>query len=157
MKSYSRRLIKFLLFVIVVFFVLLFLWPLLSKGVSLEETYHSIVINQRMVMILVILLAYCFLYPLINFGKKERYISGNFADNRSIFEETMQEAGYLKKAEDGSALVYKKKSVFSRIMMLGEDTVEIDTKANPLIIDGPKRDLRKIDALLDSKLLKEKG
>jgi hypothetical protein len=95
------------------------------------------------------------LYPLINFGKKDRHINGSFAENRPAIEKTMEELGYEKIDHEGSSLVYRKRIAFARIMLLGEDRVEIETNGNPLIFKGPNRDLKRIDRMLDAKLLKE--
>jgi hypothetical protein len=156
MKAYGRRLAKFLLFMIVVFFILLFLLPWLTKGVTFEQTFYIIAGNQRMRMILLLLFVYALIYPLINFGKKDRYISGSFEDNRSSVEQAMQELSYVKEVDDGSRLLYRRKSKLSRILMFGEDRIEIDIKSRPLIIRGPKRDLNRLDRVLDQKLLGKK-
>ena len=156
MKAYGRRLIKFLLFMIVVFFIFLFLIPWLTRGVTFEQTFGMIVGNQKMRMILLLLFAYALIYPFLNFGKKERYITGTFEDNRSSVEEAMQQLNYVKEVDDGSRLIYRRKTKFSRIMLFGEDGIEIDIKSKPLVISGPKRDLRRVDAVLDVKLLGKK-
>jgi len=137
MKAYGRRLAKFLLFMIVLFFVMLFLLPWLTRGVTFEQTYWVIVGNQGLRMILILLFIYALVYPLINFDKKDRYISGSFEDNRSAVEESMRELGYAKKVDDGSRLLFRRESGFSRFVMFGEDGVEIDIKSKPLIISGP--------------------
>jgi hypothetical protein len=156
MKAYGRRLAKFLLFMIVVFFILLFLLPWLTRGVTFEQTFYIIAGSQRMRMILLLLFAYALIYPLINFGKKDRYISGSFEDNRSSVEQAMQELSYVKEVDDGSRLLYRRKSKLSRIFMFGEDGIEFDIKSRPLIIRGPKRDLKRLDRVLDEKLLGKK-
>ncbi|MBN2274139.1 MAG: hypothetical protein JXK95_07390 [Bacteroidales bacterium] len=153
MKAYGRRFIKFFLFIIILFFIMLFLIPLLTRGVSFEETYYMITSNQRMRLILILLFAYAFIYPLINYTKKERYITGLFEDNRSAIEEVMEATGYVKLREENAQLIYRRKSKFARIIMMGEDRVEIDSSVKPLIFSGPRRDLKRIDILMDEKLL----
>ena len=156
MKSYARRLFKFFLFLIVLFFIMLFLLPWLTKGVSFEQSWYIIAGNQKMRIILIALFAYSLIYPLINFGKRDRFVSGSFADNRSAIEEAMEESDYVKKGDDGSTLVYRRKSKFAGILMFGEDRVEIDTTKKPLVFRGPKKDLKRIDIALYAKLLGKK-
>jgi len=157
MKAYGRKLAKFLLFMIIVFFILLFLLPWLTRGVTFDQTFAVIAGNPRMRMILILLFIYALLYPLINYSKRDRYITGSFEDNRSAIEESMQKLGYVKEVDDGSRLLFRRKSKFSRFMMLGEDGVEIDIKSKPIIIRGPRRDLKRVDIVLDEKLLGKKG
>jgi hypothetical protein len=155
MKPYLRRLIKFLLFLIVLFFLLLFALPWITKGASFGQSFTDFTGNPRIRILLILIFIYTLLYPLLNFGKKDRHLNGSFSDNRPAIEKTMKELGYEKKAEEYSTLVYRKKTAIARVMMLGEDRVEIEARENPLIFNGPKRDLKRIDRMLDTKLLKE--
>ena len=153
MKAYIRRLAKFLLFMIVIILILLFLLPWLTRGVSFEQTFHIMAVSQRLKMILLLLIVYALIYPIINYGKKDRHISGRFEDNRSDLEEAMQELGYVKEIDDGSRLLFRRKSKISRTIMLGEDGIEIDIKSKPLVLKGPRRDLKRVDVMLDAKFL----
>ncbi len=153
MKAYARRLAKFLLLIVVIFFVFMFLIPWLSRGVTFDQTFGVLTASPRMKMVLLFLLLYVLIYPVLNYVRKERYITGRFEDNRPAIEEAMQELGFVKEVDDGSRLVFRRKSKYSRTVMLGEDAVEIDVKSKPLVLKGPRRDIKRVDMALDAKLL----
>jgi hypothetical protein len=156
MKAYARRLSKFLVFLVALFFIMLFLLPWLTRGISFEQTYNILLFSKKMRMVLSILFVYAFVYPLINFGRKDRYISGTFEDNRVVFEKVMEKLDYIKKSEEASLLVFRRKSAFPRIIMWGEDRVEIDIARKPILLSGPKKDLKRIEMALDIELLGKK-
>ena len=155
MNSYLRRFVKFFLFLVMFIFLLLIVLPRITRGESFEQSLADLYGNGRIRILLILVFLYTLIYPYLNFGKKDRPIKGSFAGNRPVIEKTMEELGYVKKTEEGSRLVFRKRIAFSRIMMLGEDRVEIETNGNPLIFEGPKRDLKRIETELDLKLLKE--
>jgi len=153
MKAYSRRFVKFLIFIVVLFFLLLFVYPWIKSGNTFRDTFYALSGSKNIRIVLILVIIYAFLYPLINFRKKDRYINGTFEDNREDIEKTMEALNYIKLSEDDEKIVYKRKSRFARIVMLGEDTIEIFKSVKPLVFSGPLRDLKRIDAVLDSKLL----
>lgn len=153
MKDYTRRFVKFLLFILVLFFLLLFVYPWLKSGIPFRDTFEALSGSKNIRLVVILVIIYAFLYPLINFRKKERYINGTFEDNREDIEKSMEALNYSKLSEDEEKMVYKRKSLFARVVMLGEDTIEIFKSVKPIIFSGPLRDLKRIDAVLDSKLL----
>ncbi len=153
MQTYIRRLVKFLLFILIIFFIILFVYPWLKSGQTFRDTFEVLAGSKNIRLVLLFVIIYALLYPLINFRKKERYINGTFDDNREDIEKTMEALNYTKITEDNEKIVYKRKSRFARVVMLGEDAIEICKSVKPIIFSGPLRDLKRIDALLDSKLL----
>jgi hypothetical protein len=155
MKAYTRRFLKFFLFLLVIFFIMLFLLPWISKGISFEQTFNILTGNEKMRIILIAVIAYSFVYPIINYGKKTRHLNGSFSDNSEKIEKAMAELNYVKQSENESSLVFRKSSTFARLIIWGEDKVEIDIASKPIVLSGPKRELRRIDLALDAKLLEK--
>jgi hypothetical protein len=153
MNTYFRRFLKFFLFMVALLFVMLFLFPLIRRGISFEQTYHVIAGDKKMLLVLVIIFIYGFLYPVLSFGKKERHINGSFADNRDTIEHALENLDYIKQKETESVIRYKRKSIVTRILMFGEDGIELNIHTKPLVFSGPRRDLQRIDRALDAVLL----
>jgi hypothetical protein len=153
MKAYTRRFVKFLLLIVILFFLILFVYPWIKTGNTFRDTFNALSGSKNISLVVMLVIIYAFLYPLINFRKKDRYINGTFEDNREDIEKSMEVLNYIKLSEDDKKIVYKRKSLFARIVMLGEDTIEIYKSVKPVVFSGPLRDLKRIDAVLDSKLL----
>ena len=109
----------------------------------------------RLRLFLIILIVYLFIYPLILYGKKERYINGSFKDNRDGFIRAFEEQNYVLTKERDTILEFRKKSGYRRIISLAQDKVEVDYSGNPVIIEGLRNELSRIDKSLDMILLKE--
>ena len=152
MKDYLRRLIKYVGFVIIII-SLLFLRPLLRGNIQFGDLGRLVQENSRMQLFFIIFIAYSFVYPLLVYGKKERYINGKFDDNKEGFIKSFGEFNYTLAEEKNNSLIFRKKSIMSRIMTMGEDRVEVNYTNNPVILKGIRKDLARLDRILDVNLL----
>lgn len=154
MKDYFRREIKFLLYIVFIFFIVLVLIPMLGgqkPAYSLDEILH----DRRMLIFLVLIFAYSLVYPVIAFTTLKRYLNGSYADNREHFEKAFTALGFEKTVDTTDRIVYRKKSKLTRFMQWGEDKVVINPSASPLTISGLRKNVRRIDSLIDNYLIKE--
>ncbi len=155
MLIYLRRMVKYLLVIALFFFLLLIVLPSISESRPMSDTFLEIISNDRSRVILLLILLVAFFYPLIGFVKKERYLNSDFQKNRADIEKALSDLHYTLQDESGSILTYRKKSGFMRLMYYGEDKIEIDSTDNPIIISGLRKEIRKLDKMLDNYLLKE--
>jgi hypothetical protein len=153
MKKYFARLMRYMLLLLIMIVILLLI-AFLRRGGGINELKEAFLGSERLRVFLFVVVAYSLIYPLLVFGKKERYINGKFSDNRYGFIKAFAEQNYVLTKERGTKLQFRKKSGFSRFMSLGQDKIEVDISDNPVIIDGLRKELRRLDVSLDMNLLK---
>ena len=112
MKDYLRRTAKFILYMAVIFFLVLVLYPLLIEGISPAVTLREMFQNQKFMLFLAFLVAYSLIYPLVGFVKIKRHLNGTFADNRGVFEKAFETLNYIKTVDDPDRIVYRRKSKY---------------------------------------------
>lgn len=154
MKDYLRRTVKFILYMAVIFFLVLVLYPLLTQGISPSATLREMFQNQKFMLFLAFLLVYALLYPLVGFSKIKRHLNGTFADNRGIFEKAFETLNYIKTAEDPDRIVYRRKSRYARFAQWYEDSIVISPNENPVVISGMRKNVTRIDRLVDQFLIR---
>ncbi|MFO7658843.1 MAG: hypothetical protein R6W78_17420 [Bacteroidales bacterium] len=154
MKNYFLRLGRYLL-LLVLLIAAVIIPTVISRKVDFTEAIRAIFSNERTRLVLLVAAIYSFIYPLLVFAKKERYINGNFETNRQGFLKAFDEQGYKLNKESGNMLEFRKKSGLTRVMSMGQDKIEADISGNPVIIDGLKKELRKLDVSLDMNLLRK--
>ena len=154
MRKYLSRLIKYLMLLMAMIIILLAI-AFLRRGDGINELKEAFLSSNRIRLFLFVVIAYSLIYPFLVFGKRERYINGKFSDNRDGFIKAFAEQDYILTKERDTILEFRKRSGFSRIMSLGQDKIEIDISENPVIIDGLRKELRRLDTSLDMNLLKQ--
>jgi len=155
MLTYLRRMVKYLLVIAIVFFLFLILLPAVSENRSVNDSIMDIIGNDRSRILLILIFAMAFIYPIISFVKKERYLNGDFEKNRADIEKALSDLHYFQLRERDSKLVFRKKSGFMRMMYYWEDKIEIDISNNPILISGIRKEVRRLEKILDNYLLKE--
>jgi hypothetical protein len=103
-------------------------------------------------MFLILILAYSLVYPVIAFTTISRYLNDSFAASREYFEKAFAETGFEKVEETGDRIVYRKTSKLTRFLQWGEDKIVIDPNANPVTLSGLRKNVRRIDSIIDRHL-----
>jgi hypothetical protein len=154
MKDYIRREIKFLLYIAFIFFLVLIVVPMVG-GQKPASSFSEITRDRRMLVFLGLLFAYALVYPVIAFTTIKRYLNGTYSDNQAIFEKAFESLGFIKTIDSKEKIIYRKKSGFTRFVQWGEDKVVIDPTASPVTISGLRKNVTRIDKLIDQYLSKE--
>ena len=154
MKDYIRREIKFLLYIVLIFVLFLVVIPMLG-GQKPVKSFNDVLQDRRMLTFLILILAYSFLYPAIAFVTIKRYLNGSYSDNKQHFEKVFETLGFEKDSESSEKVVYRKKSRVTRFLQWGEDKVVIDPVSNPVTISGLRKNVKRIDVMIDQHLAKE--
>ena len=155
MIIYLRRMVKYLLVFALIFFLFLIVFPAVSTNRPMSDSFMDIISHDRSRILLILILIMAFIYPVISFVKKERYLNGDFQKNREDIEKALSDLHYILLNEEGPKLVYRKKSGFMRMMYYWEDNIEIDISNNPILISGVRKEIRRLEKILDNYLLKE--
>jgi hypothetical protein len=155
MKDYIRRSAKFIFYIILIFFVVLGLYPLMKYGKPVSDSLREMLINTRFTTMFGILIVYGLLYPMIAFGKIKRHLNGSFEQNRDKIERAFEKLEYVKTEDDPGKVAFRKKSQFARLVQWHEDTITLYTDENPVIISGFRKRIIRVDKLIDLELSKE--
>ena len=155
MKDYIRRSAKFIVYIILIFLLILGVFPLISHGKPLVVSMHDLLQNSRFTLMFGLLIAYGMVYPMISFVTIKRHLNGTFAVNRDKFERAFTALDYILTEETPDKLVYRKKSQLSRLLQWYEDEITVFTHENLVIISGFRKWVIRIDRIIDQYLLKE--
>jgi hypothetical protein len=154
MKDYLRRALKFIVYLSVIFFLVLVIYPLIAQGTAPKITFRQIIQNQRFIIFFGFLLAYTLVYPLVAFVKVKRHLNGTFQDNRYVFEKAFETLRYIKTEDTPDKIVYRKKSQLTRFAQWYEDGITIHPNENPVTIEGMRKPVTRIDRLIDQYLIR---
>ena len=155
MKDYIRRSAKFILYIVLIFFVVLGLYPLMKYGKPLSDSLRDLLNNSRFTTMFGILIVYGMVYPMIAFVKIKRHLNGSFEQNRDKIERAFEKLEYVKTEDIPGKVAFRKKSQFARIVQWHEDKITLYTDENPVIISGFRKRVIRVDKLIDLELSKE--
>ncbi len=155
MKDYIRRSAKFIIYIALIFFIVLGLYPLMKYGKPLSDSLNELLDNQRFTTMFGILMVYGMLYPMIAFTKIKRHLNGPFEQNRSKIERAFEKLEYIKTQDVPGKIAFRKKSQFARFVQWHEDEITIYTTENPVIISGFRKRVVRVDKVIDAELSRE--
>jgi hypothetical protein len=155
MKDYIRRSVKFIIYIILIFVLVLGIFPLISHGKPLIQSMHELLQNSRFTLMFGLLIAYGMAYPMISFVKLKRHLNGSFAENRDKFEKAFAALNYIKTDETPDKVIYRKEKQFSRLLQWYEDEITVYTTENPVIISGFRKWVIRLDRMIDQSLIRE--
>ncbi|MFO7369621.1 MAG: hypothetical protein R6X09_05050 [Bacteroidales bacterium] len=153
MMNYLRRLVKFLLYVIVLVAIIIYVIPVITG--KEPTSFTGIFKDSQHKLIWIFFIAYTFIYPLIGFTKVQRHLNGTYNQNRDVFVKAFEMLDFTVSRETEDIVVYRRKSKLARFMQMYEDEIEVKTGDNPVIISGMRKTVKRIDRMLDQLLIKE--
>ncbi len=153
MNKYLRRVVKFLLYAIVIVALFIYVIPAIAgkESTNLAERIK----DPQLQLIWIFFIAYTLIYPLIGFTKVQRHLNGTYNQNRDVFEKAFEILDFAKAKETEDVVVYQRKSKLARFMQLYEDEIEVKTGDNPVVISGMRKTVKRIDSMIDQLLIKE--
>jgi hypothetical protein len=155
MNDYIRRSAKFILYIVLIFFIVLGLYPLMKYGKPLSVSISDLLNNSRFTTMFGILMVYGLLYPMIAFTKVKRHLNGSFEQNRDKIERAFEKLEYIKTQDVPGKVVFRKKSQFARLVQWHEDEITLYTEENPVIISGFRKRVIRVDKMIDLELSRE--
>jgi hypothetical protein len=155
MKDYIRRSAKFILYIVLIFFIVLGLYPLLKYGKPIPDSLREMLNNNRFTSMFGILMVYGMLYPMIAFVKIKRHLNGSFEQNRDKIERAFEKLEYIKTLDVPGKVAFRKKSQFARLVQWHEDQITLYTDENPVIISGFRKRVLRVNKLIDLELSRE--
>jgi len=89
---------------------------------------------------LIFIAAFGFIYPFIGYIKQKIELNRSFAEDKQEVIQLFSAAGFVLEKDENNKLVFRNRSILSRVLRLGEDGVEIDYSDNPIVVSGLRRD-----------------
>ncbi|MBQ0025112.1 MAG: hypothetical protein KBT00_05255 [Bacteroidales bacterium] len=97
-------------------------------------------------------------YPAVSFFKRKIYINKDYAEYRTLIEEAMSDLGYkVEKAEEGVVTFRQEKMVQRLLRLFFEDRITMDISGNPIVIEGYRKDVMRVQSILSFKIQKADG
>jgi hypothetical protein len=155
MKDYIRRSAKFILYIVLIFFVVLGLYPMIKYGKSMSVSLTDLLNNSRFTTMFGLLVVYGMFYPMIAFVKIKRHLNGSFEQNRDKIERAFEKLEYVKTEDVPGKVAFRKKSQFARLVQWHEDEITLYTDENPVIISGFRKRVIRADKMIDLELSRE--
>lgn len=151
--NYLRRMVKFLLYVVVIVAIIIYVIPAVSGKEPTDLAGR--LKDPQLRLFWIFFLVYTLVFPLIGFTRIQRHLNGTYLQNRDVFEKAFDMLGYVKEEDSQDQIVYRRKSKFARFMQMYEDGIVVLPGENPVVISGMRKTVKRIDRVLDQLLVKQ--
>ena len=138
---YLIRALKYLVYFIVLFFVIVgIIWLITPKadgGFSLSGMFQPGALPKIAILFLVISAA----YPYFAFTKRKVYLGGSFDEKRDAVLACFEQWGYEIENEEPGRISFRLKSKTARFTRMYEDRLVVETGEEPIVLNGYRRDI----------------
>ena len=132
MKRYIFRVVRYTLYLLVIFVIVLSVMHLTGYSKLSPETFSMFFVSEKSATLGFVMLALILLHPLISFGKRSLGI--DFNTKREYIENILTEYGYELKSEDEECVKYDKAKLSARILSPYDTTIIIYKNSFPSMI-----------------------
>lgn len=138
-KKYFSRAGKYFIYLILMLVIIIGIFTLTSKAQDFR--YENLFRPGTGGQMLLFLVAISLIYPLFGFTRKKVYINRSYAEEKEKIKEIFFNNRYVVVSEEQNRVEFRHSSTFVRFMRMFEDTIVIDGSDNPIVLEGPRRDL----------------
>lgn len=138
MKRYPIRAVKYMVQLCILFFVMFGLLQAFGYGnVTLSEMFDS----SRGYILLAAVIFFALLYPFFGFTKKT--LTFDASTNEAEVERVMGMCGYQRVEGEAQAMVFRAATMPKKIVLMWEDTIEINTVDGLSTMEGARKEVVK--------------
>lgn len=148
MKSYIIRSLKYLLQLVVLFFILFGIMEL--TGTSSMNNLGEVFLSPRGVMLLIFIVILAIFYPMFGFTKRE--VKANIEADQDKIAKAFEMGGYTLESSSGDTLVFRARGIAKRILLMWEDEITVTRDDNYVLIVGVRKEVVKAEYRLKSML-----
>ena len=152
---YLVRALKYLLYFAIIFVLMVSIIYLFSNqkaaGLSLIDLFREGSLPKIMLFFVVV----AALYPKLSFYKKPLYLNGDFTKYAEMVDEVMKKQEFVLETREPGKVTYIKKSAYARLTRMYEDRVTFDTGADPVTVEGYRKDLLRIISAINYQVRQE--
>ncbi|HOG41100.1 MAG TPA: hypothetical protein PK979_04375 [Bacteroidales bacterium] len=144
MKKYLIRSIKYLIYCLVFFFIivgLLFLWQYAKNP---DMTCSCMFKEGSMPKLVIFFLLVAGTYPALGFVKRKFHLNGDYPKYAEIIEDAFREAGYKLDKKDDEKVIFRHAKAVTRLTRMYEDAITFDLTQDPIVVDGIRKDVDRI-------------
>jgi len=152
MVQYFKRFLIFAVY-FAVLITLMFIVLFYVKGYNDEGeliNYLSTLLQKKFILFYVGMVA---IYPLFAFINVKRHLNKEYAYYSEAVERVMEQSGYIKLNETDTHITFRKEKMGARLALMFLDEISINKSDNPVVISGLRKEVRKLNRMLDTALL----
>lgn len=144
-NRYLIRAAKYFAYLIILFLVLYGI--LIAVGYSSWSTLVTVWSSNRIWMLVIAFVGLPLLYPFFGFVTRE--VRGNLETNRDVINKVLALNGYTVVSEDNGRIICRARGV-KKVSLLFEDMLTITADDNYLKIEGPRKEVVRMEFRLRS-------
>ena len=144
MKTYLRRSVKYLLWLIILLVALFALMRLTgTSGVAPGDELKMIFGSTRGQLMLVVIVVLAALYP--RFGFVRRFVVADPERDMEAIEKAMDRTGFRLAETHPDEWVFVADSLWGRVKTLGEDRIVVRREGTGIVLDGIRREVVRVE------------
>jgi hypothetical protein len=153
--KYIIRSLKYLLYFLVIFFIivgLLFLWQYTKNT---DITFSSLFQEGSLPKLVIFFLLVAAIYPALGFVKRKFHLNGDYSKYAATIEDTLKDAGYEIGSKDDEKIVFRHRKAITRLTRMYEDAIVFDLREDPIVVDGLRKDVDRILRAISYRISRE--
>ena len=153
--KYLIRSLKYLLYFLVIFFIivgLLFLWQYTKNT---DITFAGLFREGSLPELVIFFLLVAAIYPALGFVKRKFHLNGDYAKYAGTIENTHKDAGYEIGSKDDEKVVFRHRKAITRLTRMYEDAIVFDLREDPIVVDGLRKDVDRILRAISYRISRE--
>jgi hypothetical protein len=153
--KYLIRSLKYLLYFLVIFFIivgLLFLWQYTKNT---DITFSGLFREGSLPKLVIFFLLVAAIYPALGFVKRKFHLNGDYAKYAGTIENTLKDAGYEIGSKDDEKVVFRHRKAITRLTRMYEDAIVFDLREDPIVVDGLRKDVDRILRAISYRISRE--
>lgn len=153
--KYLIRSLKYLLYFLVIFFIivgLLFLWQYTKNT---DITFSGLFREGSLPKLVIFFLLVAAIYPALGFVKRKFHLNGDYAKYAGTIENTLKDAGYEIGSKDDEKVVFRHRKAITRLTRMYEDAIVFDLRQDPIVVDGLRKDVDRILRAISYRISRE--
>lgn len=152
---YLIRSLKYLVYFAIIFFLIVGIVYLFSAQKLAGMSFVDLFKEGSLPKIALFFVVVAAIYPKLSFYKKELYLNGDFTKYATMVDEVMKGLDYVVEKQEPGKVTYIKNSGYARLTRMYEDRVTFETADNPVLIEGYRKDLLRIQSVLNYRIKQE--
>lgn len=140
MTQYLIRFCKHLLYCSL-FLLLILLFVFYTSTHGEISHFWELIHPSNYWQVALFVIVYAAVYPFIGFVHRNVYLNRPFGEDREALIAAILHANFLIVSETETQIVFRSKSILTRIMRLYEDKITLDFSDNPIVLNGMRRDV----------------
>jgi hypothetical protein len=137
---YLRRALKSILMFCIIALLIYVAGFYFGASSNSQTTFKDLLMASNLRMLVIFLLVFGLVHPLFGYIKQRVYVNHPLDDDKQDIIRRFANANFILESDDNKKMVFRHQSPIVRFMRLYEDRIEVDYSANPVIIDGLRRD-----------------